>query len=209
MKRFFAYWMLKLYFSVIFATCKIEVHNVQHFKASLKNNRSIMLGCWHEHLVFLLAYVKSLNNKIWVVSSTHRDSAVLAKLLSAWNFQLIKGSSTRGWFGVIKSLSKLFKTPDALVAITCDGPKGPRRKAKEGALKIALKNNVVVQGFSGLSSRFWTLGSWDQLKIPFPFSTIHINFGSSYELSDNTESFNNYLNNIENKLYKIINDNIN
>ena len=90
MKSLFIYWSLKFYFSIILATCKIKVHNVKYFELSLKKNPSIMLGCWHEHLVFLLAYVKSFSQNIWVVSSTHRDSQILAKLLITWNFKLME-----------------------------------------------------------------------------------------------------------------------
>ena len=47
---------------------------------------------------------------------------------------------------------------------------------------------------SGVSSSFWTLNSWDRLKIPKPFSVIYIGFYTEYSGGDDVVVFNNYLN---------------
>ena len=91
-------------------------------------------------MVFLACFFKSWPKKnFWVVSSTHRDSEILASILTSWKYQLIKGSSTRGWLSVLKKLIKVFSAPNNIVAITSDGPRGPAKKTKPGALKIAIK----------------------------------------------------------------------
>ena len=51
-----------------------------------------------------------------------------------------------------------------------DGPRGPRRVAKTGALLLAKKTGRPVLPFAVTPERFWRLGSWDRLQIPKPFT---------------------------------------
>lgn len=197
MKRFFKIYFLKLFLTLIFKTCRWKTENVSLLKKELSSGKSIMLSCWHENLVFLACFFKSWPKKnFWVISSTHRDSEILANILKSWEYQLIKGSSTRGWHSVLKQLIKIFSLPNNIVAITSDGPRGPAKKTKPGALRVAVKKNISIVGMSGKASSFWTLKTWDQLKIPKPFSTITISFGEKYHEGDDLKAFNNYLNKI-------------
>jgi len=197
MKKFFKIYFLKLFLNLILKTCRWKTQNINLLKQEVSSGKTIMLSCWHENLVFLACFFKSWPKKnFWVISSTHRDSEVLADILQSWEYQLIKGSSTRGWLSVLKKLIKIFSLPNNIVAITSDGPRGPAKKTKPGALKIAVKKNISILGMSGKASSFWTLKTWDQLKIPKPFSTITVSFGEKYRDGYNLKAFNNYLNKI-------------
>ena len=189
---------LHFFLRIILYTCSWKTKNIECLNKEIKSNKSIMLACWHENLVFLSCFFKGWpKNNFWVISSTHKDSEILANILSSWKYKLIKGSSTRGWLPVLKKLIKLFSAPGNIVAITNDGPRGPARKSKPGALKIALQKNVSIVGMKGSASSFWTLNSWDRLKIPKPFSTITISFSDKYSGVYNLDEFNSYLNNIQ------------
>ena len=197
MKKLFKICLLKFFLTLILKTCTWKTKNINLLKKEVSLEKSIMLSCWHENLVFLACFFKSWPKKnFWVISSTHRDSEVLANILQSWEYQLIKGSSTRGWLSVLKKLIKVFSLPNNIVAITSDGPRGPAKKTKPGALKVALKKNISILGMSGEASSFWTLKTWDQLKIPKPFSTITVSFGEKYRGGYDLKAFNNYLNKI-------------
>jgi len=197
MKMMLKIFFLKLFLNLILKTCTWETKNIDLLKQKLSSGQTVMLSCWHENLVFLACFFKSWSKKnFWVVSSTHRDSEVLANILKSWEYQLIKGSSTRGWLSVLKKLMKVFSTPNNIVAITSDGPRGPARKTKPGALKAATKKNITILGMGGKASSFWTLNTWDQLKIPKPFCTITISFGKEYGGGFDLKTFNSYLNGI-------------
>ena len=190
-------YLLKLFLNLILKTCSWKTQNVALLKKEVLAGNTVMLSCWHENLVFLACFFKSWPKKnFWVVSSTHRDSEIFASILTSWKYKLIKGSSTRGWATVLKKLIKVFSSKNNIVAITSDGPRGPAKKTKPGALKIALKKNITILGMSGKSSSYWTLNSWDKLKIPKPFSTITVSFGEKYSKGYDLNSFNNYLNGV-------------
>jgi len=56
------------------------------------------------------------------------------------------------------------------VSLTVDGPRGPRRIAKPGAISLAQKTGNPIIPMTGRLNRYFCLGSWDRMKIPYPFS---------------------------------------
>ena len=191
--------ILRVYFFLILATCKWKTHNLSILKNAMKNKKPIMLSCWHENLVFFTCFFKSWETPVHVISSSHPDSNVLANILKSWGFKLIKGSSTRGWLSVLKNLLLVFKKKGSITAITHDGPKGPPKKSKPGALRAAIKNNVCIIGMRGEASKYWRAKSWDKTFLPKPFSTIEIYFYPEYQGNENVISLNKYLNKNEGK----------
>ena len=97
--------LLKIIFNIIFITCKWVVVNEDVLKNNKKN--SLLICIWHCNLVYFSQFFKKHNYPIWAISSTHKDSQILARVLRSWGIKLIKGSSPRGWFNVIKKLSAL------------------------------------------------------------------------------------------------------
>ena len=121
---------LKVFLNFCLRTCRWKIHNQNIFKDAEETNFPILICCWHQSFVLVSRYLKEISLQAWAVSSTHRDSQIMANILQAWKFKLIKGSSTRGWRNVLKSMMTLFKNIDSVVAITNDGPKGPPFIAK-------------------------------------------------------------------------------
>tara|TARA_B100000029_G_scaffold334784_1_gene326877 strand:- start:251 stop:880 length:630 start_codon:yes stop_codon:yes gene_type:complete len=200
--------VLRFYLKFILLTCQFKIHGEKHLNDALKARNSIMLCCWHERLVYLICYFKSWPHRLSVLSSQHQDSEILASILKKWDFHLIKGSSSRGWFGAIKEISKLLNSSSSVIAITNDGPKGPAMIAKEGTLKIALQKKSLILAMSASATKFWTLNTWDKLKLPKPFSIIHVSFCSPYNNTANIDVFNNYLTDHQIKIDAIADENI-
>ncbi len=173
-------WILKKILSfglnIILSTCSWQTNNLRVFKRAQNNNYPIFLCCWHSRFILIASYFKNTKQSIWSVSSTHKDSEMMAGILERWGIRLIRGSSTRGWSHVLKQLIKLFKQDNTIVAITNDGPKGPPMVAKRGSAMLALKNNAQIIAITAEASKHWILPSWDRTVIPKPFSTIHIQF---------------------------------
>ena len=193
-KNTFFLFLLRSYLFSVLWTCKWKTDNYSVLEKAMKQKTPIMLSCWHENLVYFSCFFRFWEKNIYVISSTHRDSKILANILNSWGFQLIKGSSTRGWFSVLKELLTVFKTKSNIVAITHDGPKGPPKKSKPGALKAAIKNDVCIIGMRAESSGYWRAKSWDRTFLPKPFSTIKVYFYPQYKGNDKEESLNKYLN---------------
>ena len=109
--------------------------------------------------------------KMSLMISDHFDGEMIAKSVSYFGFDTIRGSSTRGG---IKALKESFKKIDLghSIAITPDGPKGPRHSIADGIISIAQKKELQIVAFSYIASSKWIMNSWDKFIIPKPFSTI-------------------------------------
>jgi lysophospholipid acyltransferase (LPLAT)-like uncharacterized protein len=133
---------------------------------------------WHEYLLPVFYFHR--HSGMHVVVSTSRDGKRLAAVLERWNYPLIRGSSTKGSENVLKeSVDRLDK--GATVAITPDGPRGPRREAKRGVALIALRAHVPIVPVAVDVRWAVRLLSWDRFALPLPFAGIDIRYGAPIE----------------------------
>lgn len=177
---------------VLFRTNKWHIRGLDKFEKAINNNKPIMLCSWHARFMYAVYFFKKYKTQnIWAVSSTHEDSQIMAYFLKRASIKLIKGSSTRGWENVIKKMFRVFKNSNSIIAITNDGPKGPKRQAKLGSYKIALKTEAQIIAISCSSTKYWKMGSWDMLRIPKPFGEIYVEFSSPMKINENVYNINN------------------
>lgn len=198
--------ILQLVLSILFKTNSWNVKGLDKFNDAINSNRPILLCSWHSRFLFAVycLKIKKIKN-VWAISSTHKDSQIMANVLRKYKIQLIKGSSTRGWDNVIKEMLRVFRDSQSIIAITNDGPKGPPRIAKVGSYKIAVKSGAQIIAISSTCSRYWEAGSWDKLRIPKPFGKILIEFSeplddklsNSLDAQDLTDFLNNNLDQLE------------
>jgi lysophospholipid acyltransferase (LPLAT)-like uncharacterized protein len=121
---------------------------------------------WHETmLVPLYTYARP---DIHVLVSQHADGQLLAEGCRHLRIPLVRGSATAGGVEAVRRLLRLL--PATHLALTPDGPRGPRRHVKPGLVYLAARTGlpIVPVGF-GLQ-RPWRLASWDRFAIPRPWS---------------------------------------
>jgi lysophospholipid acyltransferase (LPLAT)-like uncharacterized protein len=58
------------------------------------------------------------------------------------------------------------------LGITPDGPRGPRRELKPGAVMIASQTGLAIVPVGIGFVRAWRFGSWDRFALPVPFSVL-------------------------------------
>jgi lysophospholipid acyltransferase (LPLAT)-like uncharacterized protein len=68
----------------------------------------------------------------------------------------------------------------ALVAITPDGPRGPRREIKPGGLAAAQASGATVFTAHATARPARRLGTWDRFMVPAPFARIRVTYGPSF-----------------------------
>ena len=196
---------LEVVLYILFKTNTWKISGEEKFEKAIKNNRPIFLSTWHSRFIYAVYFLKlRKTNNLWAISSTHQDSQIMAYFLKRSYFNLIRGSSTRGWENVIKKMFRVFQDSSSIIAITNDGPKGPPKIAKYGSYKIAKKTNAQIISVFGGSTQFWEVNSWDKLRIPKPFGTIYIEFSDAMDYADdqneNADMLTNFLNDNLHKL---------
>lgn len=120
---------------------------------------------WHESL---LAPAK-MRTPAKVLVSQSADGELIAQVCGYFGIGAIRGSATRGGAGAL--LEMLRDDQPAHLAITPDGPRGPRRRFKPGAVFVASHSGLAIVPVGIGFTRAWRFASWDRFALPMPFST--------------------------------------
>jgi lysophospholipid acyltransferase (LPLAT)-like uncharacterized protein len=106
-----------------------------------------------------------------VLISKHTDGQFIGNVMKRLGLGMVHGSSTRGGVEAIRHLISLSK--DSHFVITPDGPRGPRRQVKMGAVFLAAQTGMpIVPCGCGFGSA-WRAKSWDHFGFPRPFSKAY------------------------------------
>jgi lysophospholipid acyltransferase (LPLAT)-like uncharacterized protein len=129
---------------------------------------------WHARLL-LLPYLYRRRGLFALVSRSE-DGSMIADLLRRFGFVTVRGSSSRGGAGGLRALARAIGEGHSVVVVP-DGPRGPREVLKAGVVVLArLTGAPVVPVAVGASSE-WRARSWDEFRIPKPFSRCVVRFG--------------------------------
>jgi len=128
---------------------------------------------WHQKF-FPLLY-SHRNSRINIMVSQHRDGELIARALKLLGFTVTRGSTTRGGMKACLVMRKVVKQYD--LAITPDGPKGPRYHFSGGPITIAKLSKRPILSVGIGASRAKYFSSWDHFMLPIPMSRINIVFG--------------------------------
>jgi lysophospholipid acyltransferase (LPLAT)-like uncharacterized protein len=161
---------------VVFAlrTTRWTLEGAEHM-APFAAGRPVIVAFWHECLalmpmvwVFLKGLPHAQPGRAHVLVTGHRDGRLTREYLQRFEINIVTGSSTRGGAGGLRSLLTLLSRGDN-VAITPDGPQGPRRVAAPGVARLAAFSGAPVLPCAGQTSRHLLLRSWDRMIVPKPF----------------------------------------
>ena len=136
---------------------------------------SAVFGFWHEYLPLLpaLAILRPRlpawrPTPVYTLVSQHRDGQTIGAVVRRFGIEPVLGSSSRGGVSGLRQLLRLLEG-SALVGITPDGPRGPRRQAAPGIVQLAALAGVPILPCAARTSRRVVLKSWDRMAIPLPF----------------------------------------
>ena len=166
------------------ALCKSLKINVQN-GATIENLKSekqnFVLAFWHGTM--LLPWYLHGNPSFAALTSKSKDDDLLARILKKWKYNVVRGSSSVGGDVALDIMIDYTKN-DYSIAITPDGPRGPRHKFKAGAVITAKKANVPIV-LSGVSyKKRKVLKNWDKFEIPFFFSRAKIIYSDPIYVSN-------------------------
>ncbi len=130
---------------------------------------------WHEFLPLMPA-LRMLARRapdytaapIHTLVSQHRDGRLIGQIVRSFGIEPVHGSSSRGGAAGLRRLLDLLRG-GAMIGITPDGPRGPRRQAAPGMAQLAALAQVPILPCAIRTSRRIALNSWDRMAIPLPF----------------------------------------
>ncbi len=167
-------YLMKAVMVLITMTCRVRNHNRPVYDGLVESNNSFVLSMWH-NCSTIAGWVMRGGN-VTVMVSDSRDGEYVSRLANLFGIQTMRGSTSSGSAKAIRAALRLISN-NKPIAITLDGPRGPKYKMQHGALWFAASGKVPIVPMHIEASRQWVLKSWDDHRFPKPFSTIHVSFG--------------------------------
>jgi len=122
---------------------------------------------WHETLLAPIA----VRPQARVLISQHRDGELIAQVCQWLGLGVIRGSTARGGSQALLEMIR-GDNDGSHLAITPDGPRGPRRELKPGVVMVASQTGLPIVLIGIGFTRAWRASSWDRFAVPLPFSTL-------------------------------------
>jgi lysophospholipid acyltransferase (LPLAT)-like uncharacterized protein len=132
----------------------------------------------------LLPWYLHSSNDFAGLTSQSKDGDLLVKILKKWRYKVIRGSSNAGGDEALDIMVENAKNKYS-IAITPDGPRGPKNKFKAGAVITAKKANIPVVLAGVGFKRKKILKNWDQFEIPYFFSETKIVYSDPIYVNNN------------------------
>ncbi len=129
---------------------------------------------WHGRIFFAPYFFR--RRGIMPLVSPSEDGEIIAQIISRWGYKTLRGSSSHSIIKAWNEMKKELNRGGELIIVP-DGPRGPGRKMKLGALKLAQETGAYLVPFTFSSSKRKILKSWDRFLIPAPFSRFVAMFG--------------------------------
>lgn len=126
--------LVYLFLLLLWATVKVEHVNKERMEEVRKEAGSLIACFWHGRLLLMPFAVKGVKAKVLI--SRHRDGEFIARVIRFFGLGTVRGSHRKGGVASIREMIAAVKE-GWNIAITPDGPKGPRYKIKEGLVELA------------------------------------------------------------------------
>ena len=169
--------LIYLFIRILNFTYRYEFVGLDYKKRAKETlpNKTFVYALWHQNLVGSI--FSHIGEQFTMVISESKDGELVAVTCEKFGHLPARGSSTRGGKKALIEIVKNVKrgVPGAL---SVDGPKGPAKIVKPGVIEIARLAECPILPLSPYAKSFWTFEkSWDQFRVPKPFTKIVIVIG--------------------------------
>lgn len=163
---------------LLFLTMRFKITDRAQILVKSPDN-PLIWAFWHNRL-FVMSYfferffIRKGRPGATLMSQS-KDGEFIAAIVEQFRIKGIRGSSSRGGARALVEMKRTVNE-GSVMAITPDGPRGPRYTVNPGIVKLAQVTQGVIQPVHVEYSSYWQLKSWDGFRIPKPFSTCHVTF---------------------------------
>jgi lysophospholipid acyltransferase (LPLAT)-like uncharacterized protein len=132
----------------------------------------LIYAFWHNR-VGLIPYFYERDGSgrsLFVFISLSRDGQFITDVAERFGVKAVRGSSSRKGTKAALEAVRAARDPHADIAITPDGPRGPRYQIQPGLLRLAQATGRPIVAVTYHLKWKRELRSWDRFQVPLPFS---------------------------------------
>ncbi|HEY5042741.1 MAG TPA: lysophospholipid acyltransferase family protein [Verrucomicrobiae bacterium] len=176
-----AAFLICLVMNLIAATVRYRVNDPHGFLARKEIGQAIYC-LWHNRLALSVKIYFAFGRRhhdapgVAGLVSASKDGALLAAIFERFGVLPVRGSSSRRGPQALRELTTWAGRGYDL-AITPDGPRGPRYVVADGAVALAQITGLPIVPSSYHLNWKIQLKSWDGFQIPLPFARCEVTAG--------------------------------
>lgn len=172
-----------LILEILWWTCRIRFVGLEELRNLVRKHGAVVPVCWHQHLLLGARFLVS--NKVAPMKpgfmiSPSVDGEAPSMLARTYGAQVVRGSGTYSGLRAVRGAHQAIERDGISLAVTPDGPRGPRFKFKPGAIFAAQISGKPVIPVAYAARPAFVLNTWDKFVIPVPFGRVCIAMGEPY-----------------------------
>src|SRR5215831_17093539 len=167
-----AAWLLFGVERLVTSSLHCQWHDASGLDADKKSPR-VIFCLWHNRLAISMIVHRRHPRKLAALVSASKDGALMAAVLGTFGVEQIRGSSSRRGPQALLELTSHAKRGYDL-AVTPDGPKGPRYVVQMGVIALAQVTGLPIIPVTCNTETKICLKSWDGFQVPLPFSRCEL-----------------------------------
>ena len=165
-------WVLRL----LALTIRRDVLHQEHAEKFWNNEIFVIAAFWHQRLL-MMPFLPH-QGRVGMMISRHRDGEFIARAVKLFGIDSVRGSTTRGGAAALRGMVRFFES-GANLAITPDGPQGPRHVVQRGVIELARLTAAPIIPVAYSASRKKIFNSWDHFILPLPFCKVIYVYGEA------------------------------
>jgi hypothetical protein len=174
--------LLAWYVRLVVATCRVHGPPV--------SSDQVVLACWHEYNLAAAVAARRLRREPRHVSFSTRTfrGQVMNEMLARLDTGSVplpeEGRGSRGEAAALSRTMARLGREGASLVVSPDGPFGPYRRAKPGALIVARASGLpIVPWAIAIRPALRLGGRWDRHIVPLPFCRLRVEEGERIVLA--------------------------
>lgn len=168
------------YMRLVNWTTRWSIEGRAHYDQALTGETGVIAVGWHGRLFMSVFWVPRGRQRRHTVAmiSNNRDGDLISALVRRFGVVAVRGSTydhekqkDKGGAEAFTGAERALTDRRALVAITPDGPRGPRMRVQPGAARLSIATRAPVQPITFSIRKGKVLRNWDRFVVPWPFGS--------------------------------------
>ena len=161
--RAIACWLGTQYIRMVHLTSSWTYDSAISAKHPLKLDIPFIACFWHGRLMMMGSnWVQP--RPLYMLISGHPDGKLIARIIQRLGFKSLEASTNKGGEVALRSMLRTLKEGNC-VGFTPDGPRGPRMRARLGAIVLARLSGAPILPTTFSSTRRKVFKSWDRFVL--------------------------------------------
>ncbi len=159
---------------------RFRVRHRERWQQLVDSGRPFIYLLWHEALLPLLWQHR--RQQVTIVVSEAREGQYLSGLRPPHRVSASALDRRPAAGPAPCSARSAPSTTAAPIAITPDGPRGPRREVKPGVVHAAQRSGAMILPLHAVADSAWLTQSWDRMFLPKPFAEVRLGYGEPFSV---------------------------